>query len=115
MGIVGDPRKAIGGNRRLLAFSKKRSKSSNAHLRAFVPVPTRILPQVAVLGAAGGIGQSLSLLLKMNPLISELSLYDLRGTAGVAADLSHTNTGCAVTGYEGAENPPPRSPAATSS
>ena len=68
------------------------------------PFPRESLPQVAVLGAAGGIGQSLSLLLKMNPLISELSLYDLRGTAGVAADLSHTNTGCAVTGYEGAEN-----------
>ena len=31
---------------------------------------------VAVLGAAGGIGQSLSLLLKMNPLISDLRLYD---------------------------------------
>ena len=35
---------------------------------------------VAVLGAAGGIGQSLSLLLKMNPLISDLRLYDLQGT-----------------------------------
>ena len=54
-----------------------------------------------MLGAAGGIGQSLSLLLKMNPLISDLNLYDLRGTAGVAADLSHTNTGCAVAGFEG--------------
>jgi len=61
-------------------------------------------PQVAVLGAAGGIGQSLSLLLKMNPLISELSLYDLRGTLGVAADLSHTNTACVVTGYEGPDS-----------
>ena len=40
----------------------------------------------------------------MNPLITDLSLYDLRGTAGVAADLSHTNTGCTVTGYEGPEN-----------
>ncbi len=59
---------------------------------------------MAVLGAAGGIGQSLSLLLKMNPLITSLSLYDLRGTAGVAADLSHTNTACSVEGFEGPEN-----------
>merc|ERR1719321_1285232 len=33
--------------------------------------------KVAVLGAAGGIGQSLSLLLKMNPMISDLALYDV--------------------------------------
>ena len=59
---------------------------------------------MAVLGAAGGIGQSLSLLLKMNPLITSLSLYDLRVTAGVAADLSHTNTACSVEGFEGPEN-----------
>ena len=58
---------------------------------------------VAVLGAAGGIGQSLSLLLKMNPLISDLRLYDLQGTPGVAADLSHTNTTCQVRGFAGAE------------
>ena len=54
---------------------------------------------VAVLGAAGGIGQSLSLLLKMNPLISDLRLYDLANTPGVAADLSHTNTTCQVRGF----------------
>ena len=43
--------------------------------------------QVAVLGAAGGIGQSLSLLLKMNPMIAQLNLYDIQGTPGIAADL----------------------------
>lgn len=48
--------------------------------------------QVAVLGAAGGIGQPLSLLLKMNPLVSSLALYDIANTPGVAADLSHCNT-----------------------
>ena len=58
---------------------------------------------VAVLGAAGGIGQSLSLLLKMNPLISDLRLYDLANTPGVAADLSHTNTTCQVRGFMGAD------------
>ena len=56
-----------------------------------------------MLGAAGGIGQSLSLLLKMNPLISELSLYDIANTPGVAADLSHTNTGSTVKAYVGAD------------
>ena len=48
--------------------------------------------KVALLGAAGGIGQPLALLLKMNKLVSELSLYDIANVAGVAADLSHCNT-----------------------
>lgn len=33
--------------------------------------------KVAVLGAAGGIGQPLSLLLKLNDKVSHLSLYDI--------------------------------------
>ena len=52
-------------------------------------VPER---KVAVLGAAGGIGQPLSLLMKLNPLVSSLSLYDIAATPGVAADVSHINT-----------------------
>ncbi|PYI09886.1 malate dehydrogenase, NAD-dependent [Aspergillus sclerotiicarbonarius CBS 121057] len=56
--------------------------------------------KVAVLGAAGGIGQPLSLLMKLNPLVSELALYDIRGGPGVAADLSHINTNSTVTGYD---------------
>ncbi|KAJ5541884.1 hypothetical protein N7535_004303 [Penicillium sp. DV-2018c] len=55
--------------------------------------------KVSVLGAAGGIGQPLSLLLKLNPRVSELALYDIRGGPGVAADLSHINTHSTVTGY----------------
>lgn len=43
-------------------------------------------------GSAGGIGQPLALLLKMQPYVSELSLYDVVNTDGVAADLSHCNT-----------------------
>ncbi|KAF5221684.1 putative mitochondrial malate dehydrogenase [Trypanosoma cruzi] len=57
------------------------------------------LSKVAVLGAAGGIGQPLSLLLKNNPLVSALSCYDLRGAPGVAADLSHICSPAKVTGY----------------
>ena len=57
--------------------------------------------KVAVLGAAGGIGQALSLLLKLDlPAGSELALYDLAPvTPGVAVDLSHIPTAVQVTGY----------------
>ncbi|KAJ2162540.1 hypothetical protein GGF46_000543 [Coemansia sp. RSA 552] len=51
---------------------------------------------VAVLGAAGGIGQPLSLLLKLNPSIKRLSLYDLVNIPGVATDISHINTNASV-------------------
>ncbi|KAG9492690.1 hypothetical protein GDO78_000927 [Eleutherodactylus coqui] len=62
--------------------------------------------RVAVLGASGGIGQPLSLLLKNSPLISNLALYDIANTPGVAADLSHIETRAKVTGYIGAEQLP---------
>eukprot|EP00538_Stauroneis_constricta_P013470 CAMPEP_0119546794 /NCGR_PEP_ID=MMETSP1352-20130426/1052_1 /TAXON_ID=265584 /ORGANISM="Stauroneis constricta, Strain CCMP1120" /LENGTH=339 /DNA_ID=CAMNT_0007591521 /DNA_START=156 /DNA_END=1175 /DNA_ORIENTATION=- len=56
--------------------------------------------KVAVLGAAGGIGQPLSMLLKLSPHVSELSCYDIVGTPGVAADLSHIPVGASkVTGH----------------
>jgi malate dehydrogenase len=57
------------------------------------------MTKVAVLGAGGGIGQPLSLLLKTDPLVSSLSLYDIRGAPGVAADVSHVDTASEVTGY----------------
>ncbi|TXT10712.1 hypothetical protein VHUM_02217 [Vanrija humicola] len=56
--------------------------------------------KAVVLGAAGGIGQPLSLLLKQNPLVTKLALYDVRGAPGVAADISHVNTASEVKGYE---------------
>ncbi|CAF4215385.1 unnamed protein product [Rotaria sp. Silwood2] len=55
--------------------------------------------KVAVLGASGGIGQPLSLLLKLSPLISDLSLYDIQHTKGVGADLSHIETRVKVKAY----------------
>jgi malate dehydrogenase len=57
--------------------------------------------KVAVLGAAGGIGQALSLLLKTNlPAGSELSLYDVAPVVpGVAVDLSHIPTDVKVKGF----------------
>ncbi|XP_041054177.1 malate dehydrogenase, mitochondrial [Carcharodon carcharias] len=62
--------------------------------------------KVAVLGASGGIGQPLSLLLKNSPLVSDLSLYDIAHTPGVAADLSHIETRAKVVGYMGPEQLP---------
>jgi len=61
--------------------------------------------KVCVLGAAGGIGQPLSLLLKLQlPAGSELALYDVAPfTPGVAVDLSHIPTDVQVTGYVGDE------------
>jgi malate dehydrogenase len=55
--------------------------------------------KAAVLGAAGGIGQPLSLLLKASSLFSELALYDVVNAPGVAADLSHISSPAKVTGY----------------
>merc|ERR1719194_273852 len=58
----------------------------------------------SVLGAAGGIGQPLSLLMKINPRVTALTCYDVAPiTPGVAADLSHINTGATCTGF-GAED-----------
>ncbi|KAG7132599.1 Malate dehydrogenase like protein [Verticillium longisporum] len=55
--------------------------------------------KAVVAGAAGGIGQPLSLLLKLSPLVDELALYDVVNTPGVAADLSHISSIAKTTGY----------------
>ncbi|KAL8298089.1 hypothetical protein RB601_002741 [Gaeumannomyces tritici] len=95
--------------------------ASRIQTRAF-SASVRNLSKVTVLGAAGGIGQPLSLLLKLNPRVSELALYDIRGgpgasfsprfpnpsnlltlphlLPGVAADISHINTKSSVKGYD---------------
>eukprot|EP00798_Chlamydomonas_sp_ICE-L_P007955 gene7955-1171_t len=57
--------------------------------------------KVALLGAGGGIGQPLALLLKMNKLVTDLSIYDVVNVAGVAADISHCNTPTKVVGFTG--------------
>ena len=59
--------------------------------------------KVAVLGAAGGIGQPLSMILKNQlPAGSELSLIDVAPfTPGVAKDLSHIPTDVKVEGFTG--------------
>jgi len=58
----------------------------------------------SVLGAAGGIGQPLSLLMKLNPRVTALTCYDVAPiTPGVAADLSHINTNATCSGFTGDE------------
>jgi len=57
--------------------------------------------KVAVIGAGGGIGQPLSLLLKQHPLIKQLSLYDISPVIhGVTADLSHCDSNSKVEGHQ---------------
>ena len=64
--------------------------------------------KVAVIGAAGGIGQALALLLKNNlPAGSDLALYDIAPvTPCVAADLSHIPTPVSVVGFSGVDPTP---------
>jgi len=65
---------------------------------------TRASFTVAVLGAAGGIGQTLSCFVKSNPRVGELRLYDVAPVVrGVAVDVSHVNTRAKVRGYVGEE------------
>jgi malate dehydrogenase len=74
------------------AAAKAFSTSSQRHFK------------VALLGAAGGIGQPMGLLLKMNPAITKLALYDIVHTPGVAADISHCSTPAEVTGHLGPQS-----------
>ena len=48
-----------------------------------------------------GIGQPLSMLLKLNPAVTKLNLYDIVHTPGVASDLSHCETKSTATGFVG--------------
>jgi len=58
--------------------------------------------KVTLCGAAGGIGQPLSLLLKMNlPAGSTLALYDVVNVVGVGEDISHVSTAVKLESYLG--------------
>ncbi|XP_016955320.1 uncharacterized protein LOC108028170 [Drosophila biarmipes] len=59
--------------------------------------------KVAVVGAGGGIGQPLSLLIRRCPGVDELALHDLSETKGIAADLSHVSQRGKVVGFTGEE------------
>lgn len=59
--------------------------------------------KVVVCGGAGGIGQPMSMLMAMNPLVKELSVQDVTMAmippSGVAADLDHLEKPCRVNGF----------------
>lgn len=71
-------------------FASTLKHAANVSARSFSNT-TSASAKVAVLGAAGGIGQPLSMLCKLSQNIDELSCYDIVGTPGVAADLSHVS------------------------
>ena len=74
----------------MFARQATRALGAQSRARMFSSTSAR-QTKVAVLGASGGIGQPLSLLLKLDPLVSNLSLYDIRLAPGVAADVSHVD------------------------
>eukprot|EP00547_Thalassionema_nitzschioides_P003922 CAMPEP_0194201624 /NCGR_PEP_ID=MMETSP0156-20130528/1843_1 /TAXON_ID=33649 /ORGANISM="Thalassionema nitzschioides, Strain L26-B" /LENGTH=355 /DNA_ID=CAMNT_0038926859 /DNA_START=24 /DNA_END=1091 /DNA_ORIENTATION=- len=85
-----------------IVTTKQAVASSSLLLRRSFSNTKTASTKVAVLGAAGGIGQPLSLLLKTSAAsqyISELACYDIVGTPGVAADLSHVPTFPLVRGH----------------
>ncbi|KAG3099997.1 malate dehydrogenase [Phytophthora idaei] len=82
-------------------FTRATSLTVATLRRAYSSAPGQ--QKVAVLGAAGGIGQPMSLLLKDCDHINHLSLFDVVNTPGVAADIGHINTHAKVTGHVGME------------
>ncbi|TYH61816.1 hypothetical protein ES332_D07G077600v1 [Gossypium tomentosum] len=81
------------------SFVPKAQKANQKSQYGLQPVASY---KVTILGAAGGIGQPLALLIKMSPLVSALNLYDIANVKGVAADLSHCNTPSQVQDFTGA-------------
>uniref|UniRef100_A0A7N0TX57 malate dehydrogenase n=1 Tax=Kalanchoe fedtschenkoi TaxID=63787 RepID=A0A7N0TX57_KALFE len=77
------------------------AKAGERNQRSYMQLQSQASFKVAVLGAAGGIGQPLALLIKMSPLVSALHLYDIANVKGVAADLSHCNTPSQVLDFTG--------------
>jgi len=83
-------------------FSSLRTATSRAATRSLASVQQQRGFKCAVLGAAGGIGQPLSLLLKLNPRVTGLNCYDVAPfTPGVAVDLSHIASNSDCVGYTG--------------
>merc|ERR1711934_128067 len=81
----------------VMAFRRAPSllKASGRSFHASSVVNTK----VCVVGGGGGIGQPLAMLLSMNPQVSHVSVFDMIGALGVAADLSHINSPAKVTGH----------------
>jgi len=89
--------KATTGAKAAAPKAKAKAKAKAKEVKPRKPL------KVCVCGGAGGIGQPLSMLMAMDSNVSELCVFDLNIAMvppnGVAADLSHIETKCAVKGY----------------
>ncbi|KAL6559504.1 hypothetical protein OROGR_004621 [Orobanche gracilis] len=92
----------LGTERRSALNRSYKLKSQKHDQKPYTHIPPQASYKVAILGASGGIGQPLALLVKMSPLVSALNLYDIANVKGVAADLSHCNTPSKVSDFTGA-------------
>lgn len=81
-------------------LARSAALTAKAAARSFSST-TASAQKVCVIGASGGIGQPMSMLLKQSPNVTHLALYDVMNTPGVAADLSHICTEAKVTGHQG--------------
>ncbi|KAI4464922.1 malate and lactate dehydrogenase [Holotrichia oblita] len=83
-------------------FSRNLVRHSYISLKRFSTTSKRN-HSVCVIGADGGIGSMLSLLLKLKPdLVTDIRMHDIRESVnGVAMDLSHINRSGTVRGYTG--------------
>lgn len=54
--------------------------------------------KVTICGAAGGIGQPLSLLMKLSNDIDHIALFDIANAKGVAADIRYVHFTCESNG-----------------
>ncbi|KAL0335625.1 UNVERIFIED_CONTAM: Malate dehydrogenase, chloroplastic [Sesamum radiatum] len=91
----------LGSESSLVLERSYKTKAQKHSQRSYSYVQPHASYKVAILGAAGGIGQPLALLIKMSPLVSALNLYDIANVKGVAADLSHCNTPSQVADFTG--------------
>lgn len=55
--------------------------------------------RVALIGGGGAVGQSMAMILKLSPLISQLNLYDLAPLDGLALDISHICSSSKVSSF----------------
>ena len=62
------------------------------------------LNRVTIIGGAGGIGQTLAMLMKADHLVTDLVLMDLKKEIhGIAADVSHIDTFSGVKSFAGVD------------
>lgn len=83
-------------------FSRAAASASRSFGKANAIAQQQRGYKVCVLGMAGGIGQPLSLLLKLNPRVTALTGYDVAPfTPGVGVDLAHCSSNSSCVGYTG--------------